>query len=59
MNGPALLLIFFVLVTVIAIVGGFIGRHVYKSKSKNGNIGFVVGFLATAVIIFLILFISK
>ena len=44
MNGPAILLVFFVIATVLAIVGGFIGRHIYKSKSKNGNTGFVVGF---------------
>ena len=59
MNGPAILLVFFVIATVISIIGGFFGRHIYKSKSKNGNIGFVVGFLATAVIIFLISFFSK
>ena len=59
MNGPAILLVFFVIAAVLAIVGGFIGRHIYKSKSKNGNTGFVVGFLATVVIIFLISYLSK
>jgi|TARA_B100002019_G_scaffold206183_1_gene178945 hypothetical protein len=59
MNGPAILLVYLIIASIIATIGGLVGRYVFKSKDKNGTAGFIIGFFTSALLIFLISYLSK